>query len=87
MLLEGIPTVGTVHHRSKMPPSVDNGSEHGLLESQNLGNGSRTLSRLLYFAFILYSLDGSVIRFLISQSLFKYFILLTELRVINVPPE
>lgn len=32
-------------------------------------------------------LDGSVTHFLISQSLFKYFILLTELRVINVPPE
>lgn len=62
-----------------MPPSVDNGSEHGLLESQNLGNGSRTLSRLLYSIL--------VIRFLISQSLLKYFILLTELRVINVPPE
>ncbi len=41
-------TPGKVHHCSKFSPFVDNGSDCGLLESQNLINGFITLSRLIH---------------------------------------
>ncbi len=40
-------TPGKVHHFSKFSSFVDNGSDRGLLESQSLGNGFITLSRLI----------------------------------------
>ncbi len=41
-------TPGTVHHCSKFSPFVDNGSDRGSLESQNLRNVFITLSRLIH---------------------------------------
>ncbi len=41
-------TPGKVYHCSKFSPFVDNGSDHGLLESQSLRNGCITLSRLIH---------------------------------------
>ncbi len=40
-------TPGKVHHCYKFSPFVDNGSDHGSLESQSLRNGFITLSRLI----------------------------------------
>ncbi len=41
-------TPGKVHHCSKFASFVDNSSDHGSLESQSLGNGFMTLSRLIH---------------------------------------
>ncbi len=41
-------TPGKVQHCYKFYPFVDNGSGHGLLESQSLRNGFVTLSRLIH---------------------------------------
>ncbi len=39
---------GKVHHCYKFSPFVDNGSDHGSLESHSLRNGFITLSRLIH---------------------------------------
>ncbi len=65
-------TPGTVHHCYKLSPFVDNGSDHGLLESQSLRNGFITLSRLIHVNYFVSHLFLNFFRSRHDVLLFKH---------------
>ncbi len=95
VILVGQPlTPGKVHHCSTFSPFVDNGSDHGSLESQSLRNSFITLSRLInvnYFVahrFLNFFRSWhDVLLFkhahFVRQVLFKWFLDSTDLEVIR----
>ncbi len=95
VILVGQPlTPGKVHHCFTFSPFVDNGSDHGSLESQSLRNSFITLSRLInvnYFVahrFLNFFRSWhDVLLFkhahFVRQVLFKWFLDSTDLEVIR----
>ncbi len=65
-------TPGKVHHCSKFSPFVDNGSDHGSLESQSLRNGFITLSRLIHVNYFVSHLFLNFFRLRHDVLLFKH---------------
>ncbi len=66
VILVGWPLLGTVS------PFVDNGSDHGSLESQSLRNGFITLSRLIHFNYFVSHLFLNFFRSWHDVLLFKH---------------
>ncbi len=71
-ILVGVKTPGKVHHCYKFSPFVDNGSDHGSLESQSLRNGFITLSRLIHVNFFFSHLFLNFFRSLHDVLLLKH---------------
>ncbi len=67
-------TPGKVHHCSKFSPFVDNGSDHGSLETQSLRNGLITLSRLIHVNYFVSHLFLNFFRSRHNELLFKHFV-------------
>ncbi len=68
-------TPGKVHHCSKFSLFVDNGSDHGSLESQSLRNGFITLSRLIHVNYFVSHLFLNFFRLRHDMLLFKHALL------------